>query len=160
MRKSSIASPRLQASPNDCTNLCKELQSRIQIIERQQATASVSFLHSRAKNNLFSSSFRFDLEQRKSNDSFDTYFETIPFEERLGNPREDQRSDEENQVSTKPMSRSTIDFFFVEFWKVIVMVKKSLVIRPMKTIQWKVSKQANKKAVLVKSLSSFNSNHQ
>ncbi|CAF1570001.1 unnamed protein product [Adineta ricciae] len=30
----------IKASANDCTNLCKELQSRIQIIERQQTTSS------------------------------------------------------------------------------------------------------------------------
>ena len=29
-----------QSSSNDCTNLCKELQSRIQIVERQQISTS------------------------------------------------------------------------------------------------------------------------
>ena len=29
-----------QASTNDCANLCKELQSRIEIIERQQTSSN------------------------------------------------------------------------------------------------------------------------
>jgi len=31
-----------KSSASDCTNLCKELQSRIQIIERQQQTSNTN----------------------------------------------------------------------------------------------------------------------
>ncbi|CAF4900571.1 unnamed protein product [Rotaria sp. Silwood1] len=46
----------IKASANDCANLCKELQSRIQIIERQQSSSNINTAAKNDTNELDSSS--------------------------------------------------------------------------------------------------------
>ncbi|CAF0743491.1 unnamed protein product [Adineta ricciae] len=109
----------IKASANDCTNLCKELQSRIQIIERQQTTSSnntspnKSSLNTSGSSSVDNSTIRIRKRSHSSTDSdtSDNTANDISKKSKITEgyqPPSTDTSDEDSKESTKAGEQESV----------------------------------------------------